>query len=255
VRVNFHCPVEEKDMTNHKSMKRVLIAAAICLVAAASFLVISGRGSRPLQDPAQQEPSSDDALALRKAYKRGGLREVAKLKGIYVAEYNPHWDWGKFDVESLTKNSAAVIVGRFTKKLDARLIDSKVIFTDYEVAVEELLKGDIKQAQTIVVTLPGGRIFFEDGTSAEMTTPSFEHPLIGRAYTLFLMEEAAVPSVFFLSGGPQGMFDIEDSAGVKSRGRPDDPGAVETKGKSREAFMKNVREQARKWPKPGKCCG
>lgn len=242
-------------MTNHKSMKRVLIAAAVCLVAAASFLAISGRGSRPLQDPAQQKPS-DDAVALRNALERGGLREAAKLKGIYVTEYYPpHGKWGKFDVESLTKNSAAVIVGRFTRKLDARLADSRVIFTDYEVAVDELVKGKIKQGETIVVTLPGGRIFFEDGTSAEMTTPTFEHPLIGRAYTLFLMREDALPSVFFLSGGPQGMFDIEDSAGVKSHGRPGDAGAVETKGKNREAFMKNVREQARKWPQPGKCCG
>jgi hypothetical protein len=241
-------------MTNHKSLKVVLISMAICLMAGASFLVISGRASRPLQDPASQKPSDDDALAVKKALKRGGLREAAKVKGFYVAEYNPHWDLLPFSVETLTKNSAAVIVGRFTRKLDARLLDGKVIFTDYEVAVEELVKGDIKQAETIVVSLPGGRIYFEDGTSAEQTTPTFEHPLVRRAYTLFLMQEPAVPSVFFLSGGPQGMFDIEDSAGVKSRGRPDDPGAVEIKG-NRESFMKNVRELGRKWPNPGKCCG
>jgi hypothetical protein len=241
-------------MTNHKSMKRVLIAAAICLVAVA-LLAISGRGSRPSQEPAKQNQNNQDTIALREALRRGGLREAAKLKGHYVAEYNPHPDWGQFSVEALTKNSVAVIVGRFTRKLDARVPDSKVIFTDYEVTVDELVKGNINQAETIVVTLPGGRIDFEDGTSAEQTTPSFEHPLIGRAYTLFLMREDAVPGVFFLTGGPQGMFDIEDSAGVKSRGRPNDPGAVETKGKNRESFMKNVREQARKWPKPGKCCG
>ena len=241
-------------MTNHKSLKVVLVSMAICLMAGASLLVISGRASRPLQDPASQKPSDDDALAVKKALKRGGLREAAKVKGFYVAEYNPHWDLLPFSVETLTKNSAAVIVGRFTRKLDARLLDGKVIFTDYEVAVEELVKGDIKQAETIVVSLPGGRIYFEDGTSAEQTTPTFEHPLIGRAYTLFLMQEPAVPSVFFLSGGPQGMFDIEDSAGVKSRGRPDDPKAVEIKG-NRESFMKNVRELGRKWPNPGKCCG
>jgi len=241
-------------MTNHKAMKRVLIGGALCLVAVAC-LAISGRGSRQLQNPSSQQPISDDVRALREAYERGGLREVAKLKGVYVAESNPHWEWGKFDVETLTKDSAAVIVGRFTKKLDARLIDGKVIFTDYEVAVEDLVKGDLKHAKTIVVTVPGGRVVFEDGTSAEQITPTFEHPHIGRAYALFLSEEAAVPSVFFLSAGPQGLFDIEDSAGVKSHGRPEDPGAIEAKGKSREAFMKNVREQARKWPKPGKCCG
>ena len=241
-------------MTNHKTMKRVLIAGVICLVAVAC-LAISGRGSRRLQEPARQQPSSDEAVALRDAITRGGLRAAAKLKGNYVAEFNPHWDWGRFDVESLTKGSAGVIVGRFTKKLDPRLIEGRVILTDYEVSVEEVVKGDQKQGETIVVSLPGGRFFFEDGTSAEQTTPTFEHPLIGRAYTLFLMREAAVPSVFFLSGGPQGMFDIEDSAGVKSHGRPEDPAAVESKGKNRESFMKNVREQGRKWPKPGKCCG
>ena len=242
-------------MTNHKSMKRVLIAAAICLVAGVSLFAISGQNSRSSQDPAQQKESGDEAVALRNALRRGGLREAAKLKGNYVEEYDAHLKWGRYDVESLTKNSAAVIVGRFTKQLDTRLLEGKAIFTDYEVALEELIKGDLKQGQTIVVTLPGGRIFFEDGTSAEQTTPTFEHPLIGHVYTLFLKQEAALPSVFFLSGGPQGLFDIEDSSGVKSHGRPEDPAAVETKGQNRESFMKNVRELGRKWPKPGKCCG
>jgi hypothetical protein len=241
-------------MTKHKSTKRLLIAAAICIVLAATFLVVSGKGSRSSQPPARQNQTNDEALKVREALKRGGLREAAKLKGNYIAEYNPHWDWGQFSVEALTKNSAAVIVGRFTTKLDARLLDRKVIFTDYEVAVDELIKGDLNQAKTIVVTLPGGRIYFEDGTSAEQITPTFEQPHIGRAYTLFLMQEDAVPSVFFLSGGPQGMFDIEDSSSVRSHGRLEDPAAVETKGKNRESFLKDVRQQARKWPKPGKCC-
>ena len=241
-------------MTNHKTMKRVLIAGAVCLVAVAC-LAISGRGSRQLQEPSSQQPISDDQRALKEAYERGGLREVAKLKGVHVFKRDPHWAYGKFDIESLTKNSAAVIVGRITKKLDGRLIDGKAIFTDYEVAVEELVKGDLKQAKTIIVTVPGGRVFFEDGTSAEQVTPTFEHPHIGRAYALFLMEGASVPSVFFLPGGPQGMFDIENTGGVKSHGRPDDAGAVETKGKNRDEFMRKVREHARKWPKPGKCCG
>ena len=100
-------------MTKHKSMKLVLLAATICVVGGASFLTISSRGSQSSQEPAQQKQSDDEALALRKAYRQGGLRGVAKLKGIYVAETNPHWDWGRFDVESLTRNSAAVIQSRY----------------------------------------------------------------------------------------------------------------------------------------------
>ena len=241
-------------MTIYKSTKRVLIAVALCIAATATFLVVSSRGSRPSQTPASQDRANEEALKVRQALKRGGLREAAKLKGNYVADYDPHWDV-LFSVEDLTRNSAAVIVGRVTKKLDARLPGTVAIFTDYEVAVEELVKGDLKRAKTITVTIPGGRFFFEDGTSAEQLTPTFEQPRIGRAYTLFLTTETAVPGVFFLSGGPQGMFDIEDSSSVRSHGRPEDPAAVETKGKNRESFLKDVRLQGRKWPNPGKCCG
>ena len=243
---------------NHKSMKRVLIAAAICLVAGASFLAISGIGSRrlqPPQSPASQKQSSDDAVALRDTLRRGGLREAAKLKGNYIEEFDPHCDWCQFSIEDLTKNSAAVIVGRFTKKLDTRLLEGKVILTDYEVAIDELVKGNINKAKTIVVGLPGGQVHFEDGTSAEQTTPKVEPVRIGRSYTLFLTQEEIAPSVFVLTGGPQGAIDIEDSSSVRSHGRLEDRSAVEMKGKNRESFLKNVRELGRKWPNPGKCCG
>src|SRR2546421_6447920 len=150
-------------MTNHKTIKRVVIAAAICVIAGAC-LAISGSGSRSLQQPATQQPSNDEMIALRMAIRDGGLRAAAKLKGNYVAEFNPHWDWGRFDLETLTKGSAAIIVGRFTKKAEPRLLgEGRVIYTDYKVSVDELVKGDIRQGETIVVTLPGGRISFEDG--------------------------------------------------------------------------------------------
>lgn len=228
--------------------KRALIAA-ICLMTVGSFLATSGTAS---QSP--QNQSADDALAVRAALDRGGLREAAKLKGHYVGEYDPHWWCLQPDVETLTKNSVAVIVGRFTKKLEARIPDSRVIFTDYEVTVDEVVKGDLKQVKTIVITLAGGRVVFEDGTSAEQITPAVEPTRIGRSYTLFLMKENAVPSVFFLMGGPQGMIDIEDSGAVKSHGKEDARSVVEIKGQNRETFLKNVRQLARTWPNPGKCC-
>ena len=230
-------------MTRQKSF---LITAAICLMTVGSFLATSGRTSQ-----SSQNQSIQDALELRNALRRGGVREAAKLKGHYVAEHDPHWDLAP-DIETLTKDSVVVIVGRFTKKLEARIPESRVIFTDYEVAVDEVVKGDFKQARTIVVTLAGGRVDFEDGTSAEQTTPTVEPARIGRTYTLFLMKENLIPSVFFLMGGPQGMIDIEDSAAVKSHGKEDDRSAVEIKGQNRETFLKNVRELARRWPNPGK---
>src|SRR5438045_871501 len=187
-----------------KTTKGGLMTVAVCLIAAAC-LAIFGNSSRRLQEPASQQPSSDDSDALRKAVMREGLRGAAKVRGNYVEELDPHWDWGRLDLELLTKGSAAVIVGRFTKKLDTHLKGLWMIYTDYEVSVEEIVKGDLKQAKTIVISVPGGRITFEDGTSAEQTTPTFEHPLIGRAYALFLTQDAAAPSVLSLSAGPHGL--------------------------------------------------
>src|SRR5439155_25764432 len=122
-------------MTNDKTTKGGLIAVAILLIAAAC-LAVFGNSSQRLQEPSPQQPSSDDSVALRKAVMREGLRGAAKLRGNYVEELDPHWDWRRFDVEGLTKGSAAVIVGPFTKKLDAHLKGSRVIYTDYEVSVE-----------------------------------------------------------------------------------------------------------------------
>ena len=232
-------------MSKHK---RALIAAAMCLVAVVWFLETAGRASQQSQDQRTR-----DEMALRTALSRGGLREAAKLKGHYVGEYDPHWDLAPL-MEDLTKQSVAIIVGRFTKKLDARLLEGRSIFTDYEVAVDEVVKGDLKKAKTILITLPGGRIDFEDGTSAELTTPTFEPARIGRTYTLFLMEEKVVPSVFFLMGGPQGMIDIDDPSAVKSHGQEDDRSVLEIKGQNRETFLNKIRELAHKWPDPGKCC-
>lgn len=248
-------------MTIYKSTKRVLLAVSICLLVAATVFVISTRGSRrpqppqPPQPPPRQNQTNNDKIALRDALRREGLRGAARLKGNYIEEVDPHWHSGQFTLEALTKNSAAVIVGRFTKRLNPRLIEGKAIYTDYEVAVDEVVKGNLKPAHPIVVSLAGGRVHFEDGTSAEQTTPTVEPIRMEHSYALFLREQDALPSIFVLMGGPQGAVDISDSSTVRSHGRSDDRSVVETKSKDRDSFLKDIRDNARKWPKPGKCCG
>ena len=134
VRVNFHCPVEEKRYDKPQIETRC-IASAICPVSCGRASPSPAKGLALCKEHPtanHPKPSSDDIIALREAFMRGGLREVAKLKGHYITQQSPLVVLGQFDIETLTKNSAAVIVGRFTKKLDPRLLDDKVIFTDYE---------------------------------------------------------------------------------------------------------------------------
>ena len=159
------------------------------------------------------------------------------------------------DIELLTKNSAAVIVGTMTRKLDSRLAsEGQLIFTDYEVTVQERIKGEVAAGAHITVSLPGGRVEFEDGTSAELTTPKFEHMKTGGTYTLFLSESSNAPNGFTLTAGPQGLVEIVDNNTVKSHGRPTDPINAQSKDKNKDAFLQEVRKQAKNWPNPGKCC-
>jgi len=89
-------------------------------------------------------------------------------------------------MEALTKNSVTVVVGTVVKKLGGRLEgEGELISTDYEVVINENIKGGLTKGRTITVSLPGGSIEFDDGTSAEVRTPQFEHVNPGGDCVLF----------------------------------------------------------------------
>src|SRR3712207_4049993 len=165
-------------MKNIGSMKIV-----IALVIAATMLVIgSALGS-------SQSGASADADELRDALRRGGLREAARLKGHYVGEYNPHWDFGQFDVEALTKNSVAVVLGVPSKKTASRLNKSgRVILTDYEVTVSEVFKGPLAAGNPVTVSSPGGGAEVSGGARGGVRGGGIKEGGGERAYVFFLSE-------------------------------------------------------------------
>lgn len=235
--------------------KRLLIVLVVALTLTSLIGISSGWPRLSGSQAQSQNDDASDQIALRDALRRGGLREAAKLKGHYVADFDPHWDFSRLDIELLTKNSAAVVVGTMTKKLGSRLTsEGQLIFTDYEVTVQERIKGEVATGARITVSLPGGRVEFEDGTSAELTTPNFEHMKTGGTYTLLLSESGAAPAGYTLTAGPQGLVEIVDNNTVKSHGRATDPINVQSKDKTKDAFLQEVRKQAKNWPYPGKCC-
>ncbi len=237
-------------MKNNKSAKSVFITITFGAILLASVFGIIGARN---QYSSAQNKDRDDAIALRDALRRGGLREAAKLKGHYVQEFRGHW--GPIGIESLTKNSTAVIVGRVTRQLGTRLVDDgQSIVTDYDVTIEDALKGAVSSGNTIRISLPGGQVQFEDGTSAEVQTPTFEHVQKDGVYALFLSQSDGAPDSYGLIGGPQGVVEFDSKSQVQSRAQSTDPVANETKGQSTESFLKQVREYVRKWPGPGKCC-
>lgn len=242
-------------MKRHITSRTLFVA---CLVAAVLFAII-GISRTPAQLPSAQGRTGDDFRAVRDALRRGGLREAAKLKGHYVGDFNPHWDSGRFDIEALTKNSMAVVMGTVVKKLGTRLSDEdQLITTDYEVVVNNTLKGVPAKGEKISIGLIGGSLEFDEGTSAELRTPNFEHVKPGSTYLLFLGESDDGPNEYTLTGGPQGLVEIMMDGTLKSHGRQTDPIAVETKDPNtvgnKSSFIRAVRKAVVKWPGPGKCC-
>jgi hypothetical protein len=226
-----------------------IILAVVTLI---SLLALPAGG----QQANRQGAAPDEMIQLRDALRRGGYREAARVKGRYVGDFDPHWDFGLFDIESLTKNSVTVVVGVATRQSPGRLTaGGQLIVTDYEISVRETIKGSVIAGEKIWVSLPGGKMEFEDGTSAELRTPDFEHIKAGRTYTLFLTEDQSEAGMLTLTGGPQGLVQMSaDGAHVSSHGRSADPVFREVKDLDAESFLREVRKQAYKWPQPGKCC-
>lgn len=119
---------------------------------------------------ANQNPEDEHAKIIE-AVRRGGLREAAKIKGSCVLTKDASWDAVFADVDALTSHSTAVVVGT-PVALSTRLSErGNDVLTDFQIHVVDSLKGDGKAGDSLVVTAVGGRIQFEDGTSAEVRTP------------------------------------------------------------------------------------
>ena len=136
--------------------------------------------------------------------------------------------------------------------------------TVYDVKIQEVLKGEgFRPGDTVKVALPGGKVRFEDGTTAETVTPEFEKMRNGGTYVLYLGTRPAgngalYPDsrvvVYNLIAGPQGLFELSTEGKVRSHARPTDTVAKETKDKHVTMFLTEARALAEKYPRPGKCC-
>lgn len=224
-----------------KTLKRLfplLAAASLCLMtfAAAEAVRI-------------QEPAGQDDAALIDAIRRGGLREAARIKGHYVGRANTT-GWLKYDLEGLVEHSAGVIVGTPVKASSQLGSSGTLITTTYQVKVQQTLKGSLAPGETVNVVLPGGKVVFEDGTSAEMKTPDLGQMEGGKRYVLFLSPRQDAPGDFGLTGVGQGLFELskdKEKAGVKPHGHHSDV-VQKHRDETEEDFLEKVKAAVVKHP-------
>jgi len=202
----------------------------------------------------QNQTNGDEQKKMAEAIRRGGYREAARIKGHYVGTVDPYWDWASFDLETLTKSSAAVVIGIPENSRGQLDSNGEMIVTQFDVRVKESIKGTHAENSVVKVALLGGRVDFDDGTSAELQTPEFERMLEGRKYLLFLYANRNGSDVYLLTGGPQGLFELKGQAGIKAHARSSDPAVKEVQNLSEDGLREKVKDYARKWPESQQCC-
>lgn len=154
---------------------------------------------------------------------------------------DPRWRQ-QLSMPELVQRSTVVVVGTTRHGIAQRSADGQTFTTDYQVVLEQVIKGEFKQGETITVSLPGGVGNYEKGTVEVVVAPNFPKLQSGRKYALFLNAAADATRILTPTNGPQGMYELPtNGAQVRHYGRslllpPDDPNAP-----SVEAFLKAVR--------------
>lgn len=219
------------------SARYILGALAVPLILA--FVLANTASLKRTPASQKKRATADDART---------LREKAKANGHFKEVKSPGDEGGYVSLDDLASRSSAVIIGIPRDNMSKLSPDGKDITIDYEVMVRYAYKGALRRGDKITVSLPGGRVTFEDGSTAEVSTPWFRKMLNGQTYALFLSKSDA--GTYVVTGGAMGLF------GTPAPGRDGrvethsmvskDPMSKKYQGMEIRAFSKELRRAIKK---------
>jgi hypothetical protein len=228
--------------------KQLLVAVISWGLLALGFLIVRSGNTQSLPNKTSQEP--DPVIT---AIRKGGLREGARIKGHYVATERIN-GWLMYDLESLANNSVAVIIGTPSSASSRLTASGEGIVTEYKVRIDQVFKGTLKRDELINVITPGGKVTFENGTSAEIRISDLGPIKEQRRYVFFLRTSNDSLEAFDLTGGGQGLFELSSSdSRVKPLGGEKDF-VQKHKNQSVDDFIGEVERAATKYPATLPCC-
>ena len=221
--------------------KQALVKPLMVLsIVVTALLVVSGNmnvtnGSNAAPRSATQRAKDADTRP---------LKEKAKGAGRYIRTEEPSSAPQYQSMDSVSNLSSAVIIGTAQSNACRLSADGKKITIDYKVEVQGVLKGNLKAGDIVTVSLPGGRVSFEDGTMAEVRTPWFKKMENDKTYVLFL--SGGDQGVFVTTGGPQGVYGMSEGETIKTHsGRLKDP-MWKYSGMGKDVFLEEVRKTVNK---------
>jgi hypothetical protein len=194
-------------------MKRTAIVTSLCV----TLTGVAFMHAQQQRVPATQE----ERRAVDEAKGRGGIPAAAQVFGRYVGTLPGSPDFLSGDVKDLTARSELIVTATALSPVPALSPDLQQLTTEYQVRIDRVLEGPegLEPGETIDVSLPGGLMVFEDGSSAELKVEDFKPMVADHQYMLFLTRDKkpAPPAVqgrlgtrgrYRLTMGSQGLYEV-----------------------------------------------
>ena len=213
-------------MKQHKILNYFWVTLTALLIGAVVLVILGTR---------RQSVNSTTADQTLKAKAKNEKHFLLNEKPVAPGRYT--------NLSALVGDSNAVIIGTPQTNKSKLTADGTNITLDYQVKVEYVYKGNLRENDTVSISLPGGMVKFEDGSTAEVRTQGFRKMQNGKTYALFLTMKDN--SAFVPLGGPQGIFEIPTTSvtrEVKSHTMvPNDP-MSKYNGMNVKDFFKELRQ-------------
>jgi hypothetical protein len=211
--------------------KKVGLTAILLIVALGITISALTLSQRNRQAP--PNAGAKDPRTLQEKARRGSGKLVANLDFNKGAQ--------KSSLAQMVADSESIVIVTTEKNVGRMSEDGKTVRTFYRARVEEVLKGQVKTGEDINVSLPGGKVGFPDGSTAEVQTLWFKKMVNNKRYLLFLSGKPKSES-FTTTGGPQGVFEIAADGGMLSHSGLTNDVMRANAGKRSHAFVKEIKD-------------
>ncbi len=119
---------------------------------------------------------------------------------------DPQWRQN-IPLQAAVSESRAIAIGTPVSNACHQAANGDVT-TDYQVRIQEVMKGNLRPDSIVSVSMPGGLVFERDGTLLEARARRIRKMTNGRRYILFLKNGTGPGDSFSPIRGSQGLYEI-----------------------------------------------
>ncbi len=166
--------------------------------------------------------------------------KARKRRGAWLD--SPDWR-SPVSLETLVSESKLIAIGHIQKNISTSKQEWPWMTTDYQVKIQQVIKGDAPTDPVITVLMPGGMITDSDGVLFSAVTPPVTMMMNQRYYIIFLKPSEWSPTGYSPVRGSQGIFEIPQNGNPRVISYAKIP---PSEGEELAGFLETIRGLTRK---------